>query len=103
MMWSYHRTLTVGTAALVLLSLQALAVVLAAMLDALLLPLPWLRRRLLPLVLEELAASVLPLERLVDRLSSRTSLRDVEVEAVLQGPAGLLCLMVLAVLLHLTT
>jgi hypothetical protein len=54
----------------VLLSLQALAVALAVMLDTLLLPVPWLRRKLLPWVLAELAASLLPLERLVDRLSS---------------------------------
>jgi len=67
MMWS-HRILVVGAAAVVLLSLQALAVVLAVMLDGLLLPVPWLRRRLLPLVLEELAARLLLLEQLVDRL-----------------------------------
>jgi hypothetical protein len=82
MKWSYHRILVVGAAALVLLSLQALPVVLAVMLDGLLLPFPWLRRRLLPLVLEELAVRLLPLERQVDRLSSQTSLRHVEVEAV---------------------
>jgi hypothetical protein len=103
MMWTYHRMLVVGAAALVLLLLQAVAVVVAVMLDGLLLPLPWLRRRLLPLILEELAACLLPLERQVDRLSSQISLRHLEVEAFLQGPAGLLCLVVLAVLLHLAT
>src|SRR5262245_51669766 len=80
---SLLRLSVVGAAALVLLSLQALAVALAVTLDALLLPIPWLRSRLLPTVLEELAAGVLPLEQLVDRLSSQISLRHVQEAAAL--------------------